>query len=175
MKRKKTGLVLGTLVGLFILIQIIPVNFTNPPVQAEQDFLVVNQASDEVAQKLKQSCYDCHSNETKYPWYSKVAPVSWLLKEHIDDGRRHLNFSTWDTYDLKKKDHKLEEISEALEEGWMPMDQYLWMHKEAELSAAERQELSNWMKQLRTALSAPTENSANAIQAPVTEAEATPN
>lgn len=149
------GIFFGALLVGFGLIQFIPVDFSNPPVQAEQDFLVVNQASEATAQTFRQSCYDCHSHQTQYPWYSKVAPVSWLLKSHIDDGRRHLNFSTWDNYDLKKKDHKLEEISESLEEGWMPMDQYVWMHKEADLSATERQELSAWIKQLRTDLNVP--------------------
>lgn len=155
MNKRKIGIFFAALVVGFGIIQLIPVDFTNPPVQTEQDFLVVTQASEQTAQKIQQSCYDCHSHETKYPWYSKVAPVSWLLKSHIDDGRRHLNFSTWESYDLKKKDHKLEEMSEALEEGWMPMDQYVWMHKEAKLSPEERQELSNWVKQLRGELNVP--------------------
>lgn len=82
----------------------------------------------EVATILKENCYDCHSNQTKYPWYAEVAPFSYWLEDHIKDGQKHFNVSAWETYSVKKKDHKLEELLEMVEEGEMPLDSYTWLH-----------------------------------------------
>lgn len=149
MNKKIALYTLGGLIAAFGIIQLIPVGFNNPPVVPEQDFLIANAAPENIRKVVRNSCYDCHSHESKYPWYSKVAPVSWMLKHHIDDGRKHLNFSTWTTYTPKRMDHKLEEFNEAITEGWMPMDKYLWMHKDAVLSPDEKNTLSNWVKEVR--------------------------
>ena len=127
------------LVGVFILIQFIPVDRSNPPVTKEID------APSNVMSILKTSCFDCHSNETKWPWYSYVAPVSFLISSDVTDGRKHVNFTEWDKYDEKKQEKKLEHISDAVEEGWMPLSKYILMHKEAELDQAKIKIIKDWV------------------------------
>jgi hypothetical protein len=95
---------------------------------------------------LKNACNDCHSYDTNYPWYSKVAPVSWWIQDHIKEGRSHLNFSIWGSYKPKKAAHKMEECAEEVGEGKMPMNNYTWMHSEAKLSDAQLSELITWFE-----------------------------
>ena len=101
----------------------------------------------DVKSVLKKACYDCHSNETVWPWYSNVAPVSWLVARDVNEGRKHLNFSVWESYEQKRKDKKLEEIGEEVSEGEMPMAIYVPLHPEAKLSDAEKKLLVDWAKQ----------------------------
>jgi len=82
----------------------------------------------EISELLQTNCYDCHSAETKYPWYAEIAPVSYWLADHIKNGKKHFNVSKWDSYSVKKKDHKLDELIEMVEEGEMPLDSYTWTH-----------------------------------------------
>jgi hypothetical protein len=98
--------------------------------------------SPEVANILRKQCYDCHSDQTQYPWYAEVAPVSWWLKDHIDDGKKHFNASAWESYSVKKKDHKLEELIEMVEDGEMPLDSYTWIHED--LSPENKKLLLQW-------------------------------
>jgi len=98
---------------------------------------------------LTQSCFDCHSNHTVYPWYNAVAPVSYWLADHVKDGKKHLNFSDWENYAVKKKDHKLDEVIELIEEKEMPLKEYTWTHEEAQLSEEERQAVITWAKKTR--------------------------
>jgi cbb3-type cytochrome oxidase cytochrome c subunit len=131
---------------LFIVIQVFRINKTITPVNEQTDFMAVTQTNPEVATILKNACYDCHSNQPTYPWYTSVAPVSWWIKNHINEGSKHLNFSIWQTYTVKRKDHKLEECVEMIEEGEMPMNSYTWMHQEAKLTDAQKQLLIDWFK-----------------------------
>jgi len=101
-----------------------------------------------VHQVLIQKCYDCHSNNTIYPWYYNIQPVAWWMAHHVNDGKRHLNFSEFKTYPEKKANHKMEELSEAVNEGWMPLDSYLWMHHEASITATDRDAINAWIKSL---------------------------
>ncbi|WP_340063910.1 heme-binding domain-containing protein [Ascidiimonas aurantiaca] len=110
------------------------------------DFLAVTNPTPEVQSLVKNACYDCHSNHTRYPWYSEVAPFSYIIAEHIKDGKKHLNFSEWDNYSTKKKAHKLEEFVEEVEEAHMPLDSYTWLHKDAKLSQEQITKLTNWVK-----------------------------
>lgn len=131
------------LLGLAVVllgIQLIRPEKTNPPITQE----VVAPA--EVKQLLQRACYDCHSNETKWPWYSNVAPVSWLVANHVAEGRRELNFSEWDTYDDKRRAHKLEETEEMIERGEMPEALYVVGHGEAKLTDAEKKILVDWAR-----------------------------
>jgi len=98
---------------------------------------------------LINSCYDCHSNNTKYPWYNSIAPVSYWLADHIKDGKKHLNFSDWEKYSARKKDHKLEELIEEVTEGKMPLKEYKWTHEKARLSKEEQEAVIAWAKQTR--------------------------
>ncbi len=136
--------VLGWLFGLFLLIQLYPVNRDNPPVTEEI------QVPDNIKAIFERSCYDCHSNKTKWPWYSYVAPVSWLVAGHVEDGRKNLNFTEWDKYDAKKRANKLEEILDEIEEGEMPLPGYLRLHPEAVLSGEDIDAIANWYDSLES-------------------------
>jgi len=102
-----------------------------------------------VAATLKVACYDCHSSNTRYPWYSNVEPISYWMAEHIEHGKEELNFSEWNTYTAKRKDHKLEEVIEEIEEGHMPIPSYLWTHADAKLSEQQIKEIEAWVKEAR--------------------------
>jgi hypothetical protein len=105
---------------------------------------------DTVASLLAVACKDCHSNNTKYPWYNQIQPVAWYLNDHVLDGKKHFNLDEFTTYSLKRQDHKLEEMIESQEEGWMPLYAYTFIHRDADLDNAERQILIDWAKGLRT-------------------------
>ena len=135
-----------TLTIILIIIQFFKIDKTIKPVNQQTDFLITTQTNTEVAAVLKTACYDCHSNQPTYPWYTNFAPVSWWIKNHINEGSKHLNFSEWGNYSLKRKDHKLEECVEMIEEGEMPMNSYTWIHKQAKLTDAQRQLLIEWFK-----------------------------
>jgi hypothetical protein len=98
---------------------------------------------------LSESCFDCHSNSTKYPWYDNITPVNFWLDEHINDGKKHLNFSDWSSYSLKKKEHKMDELHEEVEEGEMPLNSYTWTHSEANLTQEQIAEMVAWGKNVQ--------------------------
>ncbi|MBO0329563.1 heme-binding domain-containing protein [[Muricauda] lutisoli] len=143
---KKTAIVL--------LIVLIGMQFYRPEKnRAEADYVAAfeaeTQPSAEVKQILKTACYDCHSANTEYPWYNNIAPVSYWLADHIEEGKEHLNFSDWESYDTKKKDHKLEEVIEEVKEGEMPLNEYTWTHADANLSEEQISALVAWADQAR--------------------------
>lgn len=94
---------------------------------------------------LKNSCNDCHSHNTTYPWYAHVQPMAWWLNDHVVDGKKHLNFSEFATYSLRKQYHKLEETEEMIENGEMPLDSYLWIHRNAALNHDQKQVITHWV------------------------------
>lgn len=141
------------LAALFLIGQLIRPSFTNPPVNPDEKIEASAQVPPDVAAILKRSCSDCHTNETTYPWYSQVTPVNWWLKDHIDEGRRELNFSVWGTYAPKRKNKKLEEICEQVEASEMPLPSYLWAHRDATLSADDVKLLCTWSKSMVQPLS----------------------
>jgi hypothetical protein len=102
-----------------------------------------------VKASMEKACFDCHSNNTKYPWYAEIQPVGWYLTNHIRDGKRHLNFDEFLTYDAKKKDHKMEELIESQTEGWMPMESYTLIHKDAKLTSEEKNAIIAYAKSVR--------------------------
>jgi hypothetical protein len=95
---------------------------------------------------LERSCYDCHSNRTRWPWYSHVAPVSWLVARDVHEGREELNFSNWPAFDLEKQDDHLKHIKKQVERGKMPLPIYLSMHPRARLSESERRIVVDWAR-----------------------------
>lgn len=103
---------------------------------------------------LQVSCFDCHSNNTKYPWYTNIQPVGWWLQHHVDEGKEHLDFSEFGSYTAKRQHHKLEEVIEQVKEGHMPLDSYLWIHKDAILSQSQKETLVSWADQLRKEIEA---------------------
>lgn len=128
----------------FIAIQFYRSNRTNPPIVEAETLEATTTIPENVAKILELSCNDCHSNKTVYPWYSNIAPFSWLLADHINEGRRELNFSAWGTYNNKRKRHKLDEICEQVTDNLMPHNQYLWIHRDARLSEADKKILCDW-------------------------------
>lgn len=119
-------------------IQLIPVERSNPPVSGE----IV--APQHVMAVLRRACYDCHSNETRWRWYGRVAPLSWLVSRDVRKGREHLNFSVWTGYGPEARQEKLEEIWEEVERGKMPTRIYMALHPRARLSAEDRSLLGTW-------------------------------
>lgn len=127
-----------------VIIQFFGIDKTNPPVNAGEEFMALAEPPADIAKLLKDACYDCHSHETEYPWYTNIEPVSWWIAGHINEARGHLNFSKWGAYDAEKMAHKAEECGEEVEKGKMPLKSYLPMHPEARLSDAQRKRLSSW-------------------------------
>lgn len=145
MKRK---IFLFTII-IFVGMQFISVQPNYSDTFSKDDIIRATKAPSNIAIMLKNSCYDCHSNHTKYPWYNNVAPVSWWMASHISDAKEELNFSEWETYSPKKKKHKLEEIIEETEEGEMPLRSYLWTHREARLSKEQVNQLKMWINSIQ--------------------------
>jgi hypothetical protein len=126
--------------ALFAGIQLIPVSRTNPPVKSN----VAAPAA--VESILRRACYDCHSNETRWPWYSRVAPVSWWLAEHVEDGRKDLNFSEWPAFDFEEQDLVFADMTTQLRKDKMPPSSYRLGHPEARLDEQERAVLLEWAR-----------------------------
>ncbi len=133
LKRVSIGLAV-----LFLAIQLVPSGRTNPPVtktiEAPADVLAI----------LRRSCFDCHSNETQWPWYAYVAPMSWLVVHDTDEGRGEMNFSHWGDMTQTKRDSKAASVVEEIEDGEMPLEAYLWMHSGAAVSPADLDVLRRW-------------------------------
>ena len=129
---------LAVLLVAFVAIQLVPVDRTNPPIETEAP------ATAEARSVLRRACYDCHSNETVWPWYSRIAPVSWLVARDVHEGREELNFSTWNRLTTKDQIEALHESWEEVEEGEMPLWFYLPTHPEARLSPQDRSVLRAW-------------------------------
>jgi hypothetical protein len=151
----KKALKIIAIVGIvaLVIIQFIQPDFTNPQIVEADTLEASMQIPSPVETILTRSCGDCHSNKTVYPWYAKIAPVSWWLANHIAEGRRHLNFSTWNTYDAKRRGSKFKEICEQVESGEMPLPSYLWAHSNAVLKEGEAKTLCDWANAARTAIS----------------------
>lgn len=136
------------LVLAFIVIQFFRPDFTNPPINSAETL----QAPENVGAILKSSCNDCHSNETSYPWYSRIQPAAWFLADHIAEGRREMNFSVWNTYEPRKQSRKLEKVCEQVKYKMMPLPSYLWIHWSAKLSDEEIKILCDWTESERARL-----------------------
>ena len=137
-------LLVGVLVVAFIVLQFFRIDTTPIPiVQAETIQSGIGVPPD-VDMILTRSCGDCHSNQTVYPWYSQVQPVAWWLSNHIAEGRAELNFSTFNTYNARRKKKKLEEICEQVKSGEMPLPSYTWIHRNATLTDSEKDAICKW-------------------------------
>ncbi|MEQ8907739.1 MAG: heme-binding domain-containing protein [Vicingaceae bacterium] len=124
----------------------------NRPYQdpTENDLFAVEKAPEGIELYMKNNCYDCHSNQVNHPWYSEIAPVSWWVQDHVEEGSEHLNFSEWGKYSAKKKAHKMEEAVEEVEEEEMPLLSYTLIHREAILESDEKEALLAWFKSIET-------------------------
>jgi hypothetical protein len=104
---------------------------------------------DSVNKIFEKACYDCHSNNTRYPWYNNIQPVYWWMNDHITKGKQKLNFSDYGSYPLKKQAKRLKDIAKEVEDGGMPLDSYTWIHKDAILTAEEKATLIGWARNTR--------------------------
>ena len=152
MKWVKRFLILALLV--LVVLQLVRPDKNDGGYDSLKTFVTETTPTDEVTVILKTACYDCHTNQTKYPWYANVAPFSYWIDEHIEHGKGHLNFAEWGNYSDKRKDHKLEEVIEMVEEKTMPLPSYTWIHKDAILDEAQTAALINWAKLARVQYSA---------------------
>jgi len=137
---------------LVILVLLIIGQFIQPPhnngaAATPNDITHAVPVPDTVMAMLKRSCYDCHSNHTEYPWYSKITPVNWWLNNHINDGKRGLNFSEFANKSFKRKAKRLDDVAEQVEKHEMPLNSYLWIHKDAKLTDAQEKMIIDWAKQ----------------------------
>ena len=148
MKKNRVKRVIKWFCGLigigFIVLQFFNPSLKNPPVEPGHDLLATNPPPAEVAELLHEACYDCHSQETRWPWYAHVAPVSWWLLDHLREGREKLNFSEWphgDSYRMRKR---LQHIGDVVEDRSMPLPSYTWMHPKARLTEEQRGRILKW-------------------------------
>lgn len=146
--------VLLVLLAAFVIIQFFhpAKNTASGPEAYAKDISKVHPIPADVQLILQKACNDCHSNNTQYPWYSNIQPVAWWLNDHVQEGKKELNFSEYAGYNLRRQYHKLEEVEEQVKEGEMPLSSYTFIHKEAKLTEAEKNALYNWVNTLRDSM-----------------------
>lgn len=141
--------ILLVLAAILLILQFFQIDKSQPEADTTNDFMVMYPPSEEVASILKTACYDCHSYQTEYPWYTYTQPLAWWVKDHIDEGRSELNFSDFGNYTPRRADHKLEEGVEYVETHEMPLPSYTYAHWDADLTNDQREVLINWFNKLR--------------------------
>ena len=130
-------------------IQFIPTKLNQSSEVLESDFMNVYIVPKKLEIIIKTSCYDCHSNNTKYPWYNKVQPMSWFLENHIAEGKAELNFSEYGDYSKRRKRNKLRSIASQVKDGNMPLASYTIIHNNTKLSEKEKIEIEEWINNLK--------------------------
>lgn len=146
-------------IGIILLVVLVVIQFMQPAkniaaTPAEHHISKLYAVPANVEQTLVKACYDCHSNNTKYPWYNNIQPVAWWLNNHIKDGKRHLNFDEFTTYQIARQYKKLEECVSEVKEGEMPLESYTLIHKDAILTEAEKDALFSWCETVRDSIKA---------------------
>lgn len=140
------------LLMVFIGIQFLPTTRNESDDVLSTDFIKFFNPPEEINNLLKTSCYDCHSNNTEYPWYNKIQPVSWFLEGHIDEAKEELNFSEFGAYSNRKKNSKLKSVISQIKDDEMPLSSYTLLHKDATLSESDKVLLEQWLTGLRESL-----------------------
>ena len=141
-------------IGFGLLVILIIAQFFGPEkndgnIDSVNAFIAETNPPAEVTKILKNACFDCHSSHTRYPWYNNITPVNYWLDEHVRDGKKHLDFSKWSEYSLKKKEHKMDELHEEVEEKEMPLNSYTWTHADANLSQEQIDAIVAWGKKVQ--------------------------
>jgi hypothetical protein len=142
--RWRVRIVVVLLIGGLILIQLFQPDRNKGTIVPEIDLLTISAIPDSLASILKNSCYDCHSNRTNYPWYSYIVPISWMLEKHIDKGKEALNLSSFGNLEKAKKIGALTDLCDVIESGSMPLKSYLIIHRNARIMEAEAEKICNW-------------------------------
>lgn len=141
--------ILLLLLVLFVVAQFFRPDKNEGNLASINAFLEETNPPENVKAILKESCYDCHSDFTRYPWYNNITPVNYWLNGHIEHGKKHFNVSKWDGNSTKRKDHKFEELIEMVEDKTMPLNSYTWTHTEAKLTEAQIKAVVDWAKKVR--------------------------
>jgi len=141
--------ILWLLLIVFVISQFFGPNKNEGNLASVDAFITETNPPEDVKLILKESCYDCHSDVTRYPWYNSITPVNYWMADHVKHGRKHFNLSNWEGNSIKKKDHKFEELIEMVEDQEMPLPSYTWTHGEAKLTDQQRQSILNWAEQVR--------------------------
>lgn len=136
----------------FAVIQFFPVDYNQSKTIPQTDFMIVNKVPATVYKTLQVSCYNCHSNNTFYPWYNKLQPVAWYLEKHINDGKKDLNFSVWGDYSDRRKKSKINSIINQIESGEMPIYSYTVIHRNAIISKSDKEAVIKYMTSLKDSL-----------------------
>jgi Haem-binding domain len=153
MKKVLKPLALILLAALIIIQFFHPAkNVSSNPIDFANDISKTYHVPDDVQLILQTSCYDCHSNNTKYPWYSKIQPVAWWLNDHVVEGKKEINFSEFASYRIGRKYKKLEEIIEQVKEDEMPLESYTIIHRDAILNKEQKQTITNWASAIRDSI-----------------------
>jgi hypothetical protein len=147
---KAVKIILLILTIIFVVIQFVPSGMPENIPEDEKGITYSGMVREPVLTQLRTSCFDCHSNQTSFPWYSKLAPSSWLLASHVRNGRSQLNFSEWETYSRREKIGRLVDIVDEVKSGEMPLKSYLLIHREAKLGKEEISALSEWAEETAT-------------------------
>jgi len=145
---------LTILLAVFLIIQLFRPKQNKAEAPGSNNIAQVYGMPENVRALLQRACLDCHSNNTSYPWYAYVQPVSWWLDNHIKNGKRHLNFDEFGTYRIARQYHKLEETIDEIKEGEMPLSSYTLIHMDAKLTAAEQQVICNWAESVKAKIKA---------------------
>jgi hypothetical protein len=145
-------IILIVLAIAFIGIQFVRPEKNNGRIDPAKELSAAVSVPADVDAILRRSCYDCHSNTTRYPWYAEMMPAGWFLADHIEEGRARLNFSEYGWGSLRRQYHKLGEITEQINEGGMPLSSYLIMHGDAALTADEKETLNRWVEASRASM-----------------------
>jgi hypothetical protein len=143
---------LALILILVIGAQFVRADRTNPPTRPQASLLAQKGMTPDVRAILERSCRDCHSNDTRWPWYSHVAPVSWMLLQHVNGGRDRMNYSEWTSYDTDDQDKFLNGMCSLTKKGRMPLPSYLWIHRGATLSDGDVKALCAWSDKMRDTL-----------------------
>ncbi|MCM4158500.1 hypothetical protein FHG64_13025 [Antarcticibacterium flavum] len=136
------------LLVVFLGIQFIPKKLNQSDYVPKSDFTEVYEVPQNISKILKTSCYDCHSNNTNYPWYNKIQPVTWYLNDHIEEGKEELNLSEFGEYSSRRQRSKIRSMSSQVKDGEMPLSSYTLLHWDAKLSEKEKEEFIAWMDSL---------------------------
>lgn len=141
--------ILVLLLIVFVIAQFFGPDKNEGDLASVDAFLTETNPPENIKALLKESCFDCHTSATRYPWYSNITPVNYWMADHVKHGKKHFDMSNWEGNSVKKKDHKLEELIEMVEEKEMPLPSYTWTHTEAKLSDSQIKDIVEWAKQVR--------------------------
>jgi len=144
---------MGRKILLIIIIILVVIQFIRPArnistTPSPHDISTEYTVPDSIKNIMAVACNDCHTNNTRYPWYANIQPVGWWLQNHVNEGKRHLNYSEFTSLEKKKQYKKMDETAHEVKEGDMPLNSYLWIHHDAELTQAQKDMIVNWAQQL---------------------------